>query len=200
MNAVDESIRTMHAKVDAFFERLRVNQPQDFNPPCKVNCFWCCYEPLYTDEAETDYALKSLTDDQIEALKPVLRTWLDKAKEQLVRPYNDKIAIAYRAANIPCPLLVDGKCSVYDRRPVGCRSHFALSHPENCAMPMRKHQKYAMFPHPNPLDVYLAEYAIQAGKTHMDHFGVHLANKVLGLKLRSAAHEVFDIKAELSQV
>ena len=40
----------------------------------------------------------------------------------------------YALQHRPCPLLKDGKCSVYEVRPMGCRGHYAMDQePERCA-------------------------------------------------------------------
>lgn len=35
----------------------------------------------------------------------------------------------------PCPLLVDGFCSVYDIRPLSCSSHYVVTPPGQCGLP-----------------------------------------------------------------
>jgi Fe-S-cluster containining protein len=39
----------------------------------------------------------------------------------------------YWAAQMPCPLLVDERCSIYDERPIVCREFLVTSPPERCA-------------------------------------------------------------------
>lgn len=184
----DPVTQKLHERVDSFFNRLRLNQPMEFSPPCREGCFWCCYEPLLVNDREVDYLLGGLTKEQIQGLKTRIAYWLTKAKPFLkTAGIKAHIALEYRRANIPCPLLVDGRCSVYERRPYACRSYFAKSEPQNCAMPMREHQEFIALEHPTPIDQYLAEYFTSCDKAHFDHLGVHLANKVLGMNMRSAA-------------
>jgi Fe-S-cluster containining protein len=38
----------------------------------------------------------------------------------------------WRARRAACPLLVHGTCSVYQMRPVACRLHLAVGHPDHC--------------------------------------------------------------------
>lgn len=40
---------------------------------------------------------------------------------------------AFFKLQVPCVFLKDNRCSVYSIRPVVCRTHFAVSPPENCA-------------------------------------------------------------------
>jgi hypothetical protein len=43
---------------------------------------------------------------------------------------------------IACPLLEDGKCIAYDRRPAACRAHLAVGLPQKCEDD-REHQLFA---------------------------------------------------------
>ena len=39
----------------------------------------------------------------------------------------------YTDLNIPCPLLVDNACIMYDRRPMACRQHMVTTNPRACS-------------------------------------------------------------------
>lgn len=190
-----EATAQFHRELDTILESSRNNPASDFNPPCKAGCFWCCYEALFVSEHEVDYILASMTPTQIEELKPRLINWLECSKEMMKLPYSDNIGITYRLANIPCPLLVEGKCSVYATRPLGCRTFFAHSHPENCEMPMRTKQKFAEFARPdnkpNALDKAQMRWMLNFEKHETDHMGIMLARKILGMDIRSAAAQAF---------
>jgi Fe-S-cluster containining protein len=47
------------------------------------------------------------------------------------RGWSDVVA-RYFAAGIPCPLLEDDRCSLYEERPLVCREYLATSPPERC--------------------------------------------------------------------
>ena len=46
---------------------------------------------------------------------------------------------AYYAMQEPCPLLVDGRCSVRNIRPLVCREYLMSSAPQNCFEPTLEH-------------------------------------------------------------
>jgi hypothetical protein len=92
----DEALR----RVDAFFERSRAAYPKSF--ACREGCSLCCrlHLTLFPIEAaRVGEALKSLPVE----MQDRVRAQADRADA--------------------CPLLVDDRCSVYESRPMICRSH-----------------------------------------------------------------------------
>jgi len=56
-----------------------------------------------------------------------------RAECEKVRPImGDVTSLSYFRMNIECPLLSEGKCSVYDLRPAQCSTHLVTSDPELC--------------------------------------------------------------------
>lgn len=55
----------------------------------------------------------------------------------------------WRKRHIPCPLLHDGRCSVYATRPIACRSFVALTPAEWCS-PEHPHHEDRVNPHLEP--------------------------------------------------
>jgi Fe-S-cluster containining protein len=90
-------------------------------PPiaCKEGCAWCCYKLVGTAAPEVlriaDYLRRTLAPADLEALcERVLR--LDEQRRALA---GDRWA----AGRLPCPLLVEERCSVYPVRPLTCRGY-----------------------------------------------------------------------------
>lgn len=48
-------------------------------------------------------------------------------------PTWEDVSLRYFAASIPCPLLEDERCSVYEERPLPCREYCVTTPPELCA-------------------------------------------------------------------
>lgn len=85
---------------------------------CKEGCSFCCYMPtmIYEHEAERLAYASGRNVAQL-SVKPVSRA-LEDAK---------------RYSGTACPFLKEGKCSVYDARPLICRLHHSLNeNPEDC--------------------------------------------------------------------
>jgi Fe-S-cluster containining protein len=164
--------------------------PGALKPCCSKGCSHCCYEPAYSDSRQIDHIIEGMSADQIEYVKVQLSAWLEATKE--IRKIQRPGAHEYRDLVIPCPLLRNGLCSAYERRPVDCRIWFAIGHPDDCAMPARKHQKFADYPMETKTEIIwpFFEAGIEVnGEVHLDHIGVLLAERLLGIEVESAARQ-----------
>jgi Fe-S-cluster containining protein len=91
--------------------------PPQFPIACKEGCAWCCY--LRVDVAAPEvfrivaYVRASLREDEIDSL----RNRVVEANDATRGLSPD----ARFALSLPCPLLVNDRCSVYSVRPMACR-------------------------------------------------------------------------------
>lgn len=177
-----KEISDEHAAIDRYIAKTFADSPQ-LKPCCHIGCSACCSEPVYASEAEVLHILEILTPEQISAVKARLLEWLARTKPLMNQDMPD--AVEYRKLNAPCVFLQGGLCSVYSRRPHGCRVWFALTNPENCDLPARKHQKYTIFP--ETLFEAIGSITCVNDKLILDHMGVLLAEKLLGIKMSSAS-------------
>jgi len=169
-------------------------------PCCSKGCHHCCDEVAYAEMREVDHIIAGMSPELKERAKERLRLWLVKVKPMLEKEpgaegYID--AFEYRDLKITCPLLEDGLCSVYERRPMGCRLFMATGSPDNCAMPMRRKQTI--------LDVdYAANEKFwkglmgqwtfsQPGTYITDHLGVLLAERLLGEHPESTMRRIIEV-------
>lgn len=200
MNATFEALERMHALTEAVLNNLRNNPEVDFNPPCHAGCNHCCQEALLVIEQEVDWILDKFTPQQIEELKPRVQQWLIKAQPGLHWDNGKKFGIKWRFLQNMCPLLKDGKCMAYDRRPIGCHTFFAHKDPDKCAWPHRTKQYFADFQSedgsPSALDHIQAEFVATQDMVYSDHLGVMLARKLLGLNIRSNAATMYKIEKD----
>lgn len=181
----------LHQATDTLVTMAEVQGKLDH---CCKNCTTphCCDEPVSSDLNEVRYALELLTPEQIEGVKQRLRVWLDKVEPSGLLAEKEPNAMAWRNLKATCPLLVDGRCSVYARRPFGCRMHFAHKNPENCAMPARTHQKYAGFLD-NIMAQLCAPYFMEAKRLTFDNLGVLLAEILLEKKIHSGSRQEIEV-------
>ena len=93
-------------------DEVTANAPQ---LGCKSGCAWCCYQPVEVTIPEAILVAAQLT-----AASDPRRAKMFDAADSGANPGGRE-----RRAARACPLLVDGKCSVYDDRPLMCRSIFA---------------------------------------------------------------------------
>ncbi|MBL4683137.1 MAG: YkgJ family cysteine cluster protein, partial [Nannocystaceae bacterium] len=92
----------LRRRVDAHFEAAVERSPTQFS--CRAGCHECCR--------------RGLSVFAIEAVR------IENALEQLPDGARAQVrAQAMRPDEALCPLLLDGLCSVYDERPIICRSH-----------------------------------------------------------------------------
>jgi Fe-S-cluster containining protein len=86
---------------------------------CREGCAWCCYKPVGTAAPEVlrivAYLRDTLSPEQGEQLRERVRSAAERRRQ--LGP-----ARARRAA-LPCPLLVEGRCSAYPVRPLTCRGY-----------------------------------------------------------------------------
>jgi hypothetical protein len=89
---------------------------------CRAGCSFCCRALLVEASPPEVFALAA----HIDALPAARRT----AAVARIRAADDAtrgLTVAQRiAARVPCPLLVDDRCSVYEVRPLSCRAAVSL--------------------------------------------------------------------------
>lgn len=110
MVATPAELRTalvqLRTRVDAHFEAAVRRSPAAF--ACAEGCESCCHQRFSVFEIEASTLRNALAE--LEAADPALRQRIrDQAASQELR---DR-----------CALLVNGRCAVYDARPMICRSH-----------------------------------------------------------------------------
>ena len=98
----------LRARVDAHFDAAVARTPTAF--ACRAGCDACCHQRFGVFAVEADRLRGALA--RLSRESPELRSRIrGQARDQ-----------AEGAAD-RCPLLVDGRCAVYDERPLICRSH-----------------------------------------------------------------------------
>jgi hypothetical protein len=98
-----ERYRELCAKVDAFFARVKARHPVDMN--CAAGCDGCCRIRLTVTAVEAEEIR-----DAVAGLSPEAR---GRARVRARLDAPDRCAA----------LEEDGRCAIYDARPLLCRSH-----------------------------------------------------------------------------
>jgi Fe-S-cluster containining protein len=103
---------------------------------CREGCAWCCHQVVGTAAPEVvrivEYLRQSLSPEAFEALgERVTRT--DEQRQALKKD-------RWAAAHLPCPLLVEDRCSGYLVRPLTCRG-FNSSDARACEHSVTKRTK-----------------------------------------------------------
>jgi Fe-S-cluster containining protein len=84
---------------------------------CRAGCFFCCFQPVEASLPEVLLIAEELGRSVPAAEMAALRVRIGRHKEA-VR--------ANPEGNALCPLNVDGRCQVYDARPLACRGYNAV--------------------------------------------------------------------------
>jgi Fe-S-cluster containining protein len=89
--------------------------PPSRPPACREGCAWCCHKLVGTSAPEVfriaDYLHRQLSPSQLQAIQD----------QVIERDEHRKSLDRWAAARLPCPLLIDDRCSVYRVRPLTCR-------------------------------------------------------------------------------
>lgn len=94
---------------------------------CRPGCAACCYLQVPVSLPEAVAIVEPLIKDRQALARLVVRCYelIEKAPMDRVEHFK---------AQLPCVFLgSDKRCTVYERRPDGCRTHLVVSPPENCA-------------------------------------------------------------------
>jgi Fe-S-cluster containining protein len=98
----------------------------EYRPPlhCKEGCSYCCCKPgVLTSIPELlrilDHVQSTFSADAVSELRERARRY---ARQIAGRNFNDPVN-----ESVPCPLLVDGRCSVYEVRPLTCRGYNSMN-------------------------------------------------------------------------
>jgi Fe-S-cluster containining protein len=108
---------TRHADVvvDEAVRAARKEIPPPAASACREGCAWCCYKPVGVAAPEVlrivDYLRNTLSPPEWEELR------------QRVQSSGEQRRHLGRRAALPCPLLVDDRCSAYLVRPLTCRGY-----------------------------------------------------------------------------
>lgn len=98
---------------------------------CKTGCDWCCQQLVVLTcradaEAIIERCQQQMTDSEFETFKQAVFTQANTINNM---PYEQA-----ETQQWPCPLLKDHQCTVYDIRPVACRS--VVSSDSSCCKAM----------------------------------------------------------------
>lgn len=190
------NIQTMHQNVDAALAQVVPKSAALGRPvTCRgVGCFACCKEPVLLSRQEARYIVDGILPEQLPHIVAQTRRWLTQVQASGLLQEPEPHVYLWRMMNAWCPLLQDGRCLAYTRRPVSCRLHLAIAAPEACEDDeARKRQRYAFTPEVNG-DAMVAELE-EFGEMEMNHLGAWLAEMLLGKKVKTPAH--YTVRAQV---
>lgn len=113
---------------------------------CKAGCFACCDEPVYATRAEAALLVEAVRrqgPEAFDAFRKRVIIWIRKFMVSDLWDVDMPPVVQYRSRRLTCPLLIDGKCSAYAYRPMGCRLHLMQGSSKPCEdLTLRSRAKY----------------------------------------------------------
>lgn len=182
---VSASMDEIYDWLDGMLAVGMANSAKEGRPVTCHGCSHCCKEPVECSVREVKFALEMLTTEQRELVASRLPSWLAQARAsglfKVERPY----VYWWRVLNLWCPFFDQGKCMVYARRPVSCRTHNATGPEECCADDNLRHKQiFAVMP--EALIGAVSAIAELDGGCESDHLGLILVELMLGKRIESA--------------
>lgn len=110
---------------------------------CASGCSTCCCQIFHLNtmqllvilhRLENDLELRAKFDEMNAKRKDLIEERLETIKEISNLPDYADFVKKWIALKIPCALLYEGKCLVYDIRPGACSTYLTLSPPRVCAI------------------------------------------------------------------
>ena len=118
-----EDLQTMLEEHRCVLERASQARAGNFKPKlaCKAGCTPCCFLRVKTSVPE----ILTLAA-HIESLPQKRRDTLERRVYRAAKQAKIMNHETWNTRGPGCPLLEDGKCSVYESRPLACRAHHSL--------------------------------------------------------------------------
>ncbi|HEY3782278.1 MAG TPA: YkgJ family cysteine cluster protein [Fimbriimonadaceae bacterium] len=109
--------RGVMAALDRRIQQIQAQTPWGVKVDCKEGCSHCCHMAFSATIGEVASAAKYIEQKFSEEERAALRERLYRY-ERVVAP---KFGAGLDQVRTPCPLLVEGLCSIYEARPMRCR-------------------------------------------------------------------------------
>jgi Fe-S-cluster containining protein len=125
LNKGASTVSVVAAIIDVLDEELnKIDQDTMKKISCRRGCSACCHIQVDMTIEEAWLAAMEAADNNIEIDK-------ERLKDQATfKDENDYTAAGRERAR--CVFLKDNECSIYERRPMGCRKYLVMTPPENC--------------------------------------------------------------------
>ena len=119
VSTISELVFNLGIRAQRFSDNRIATNPPATPIACRIGCSYCCYIRVHLTPMELIFLVDSIqsnfSENEIEALKNRL-----DSTDQITHDMTDE---ERGRAKIPCPLLVDNRCSAYEARPLECRGY-----------------------------------------------------------------------------
>ena len=189
---VDQAVGSVQAESTAkaqAFERLIRKKSQ---PTCAPGCSNCCHLPIETSVLEAIPMYRFLVQRG---------RWTPDLRQRLQAHANTTTSLApsvWMLTRIPCPMLKDNRCGVYDVRPFHCRSMWATGDPFYCD-PQSFGPETTLVAKDELMESFWRHEKLMAQQVGMPYFRMPISRALLtaeqivqgSLSVRDIAHSLF---------
>lgn len=113
------AVRIFEAESAAYFKYVTGGEELLKSLDCKSGCTFCCHLYVEVTPLEAMAAWSALRDERFQ---PQRQAVIENAARAAGLPPDQR-----RAARIPCAMLVEGGCSIYETRPFACRGLYSTN-------------------------------------------------------------------------
>lgn len=144
--AAEDKIAEAFAKLlQAVSEEIsNMESAAELMPTCQMGCAFCCYFPIVTNKMEAELikeAIRKMPADRKHFMKDHLAGYYQTFKEKINRLKDTDMLsdpdakYKYKKENLPCPFLnlETNACTIYEYRPLPCRTYVNYTDPAVCA-------------------------------------------------------------------
>lgn len=143
IRSIDETLALAHQLIDQDQASL-FQSDAGSTVACRSGCTSCCHQAVPVGPAELRGLAAAITELPSEQRRRVEERISDTAERlrdlgftadslnELSGDERQALSERYFAADVPCPLLLDGTCATRDARPLACREYLVSSDPVHC--------------------------------------------------------------------
>ena len=131
------AIESLYQAIDGLNDSIiALAERQNIKVACFKGCHWCCHQAVFANSYELHFLSEKIKDKfSANELAEILNK--TEEKSSITSKLTEEQILKYK---FPCPLLVEGACSIYSARPMACRIYLSTkldtclefyNHPEN---------------------------------------------------------------------
>lgn len=154
---------------------------------CKKGCSHCCYQYIQIEWKEglpiEDFIANKMPRNVKIAIKANVKNYIDYFNQNtpsapLTETNLQQLSYKMALEKIPCPFLLNQKCSIYPVRPFICRTHIVEDSPDFCVKdPLRKSSEEAI-----KISVEFSPKLFQLGRRSQVRPLIYTVTEVLDIK------------------
>jgi Fe-S-cluster containining protein len=111
------AMKRLYQKIDTQYNEIL----KDAQISCKRGCAHCCHLNVDLTKPEAEYIISYCEENNIEIDKAKFKAQLNLTQDN-----------RHLSKDSACPFLKNNECSIYEARPIACRTYFVMNAPERC--------------------------------------------------------------------